>query len=107
MQSVFFKDNKKRTRVIKPLGKISKYAVLGENNGRWKGKNVSIDAVHEYIRRRLPMPKACQKCHKQKPLDLANKSGHYLRDVADWSWLCRKCHMTVDKRIENLKQYSG
>lgn len=36
-------------------------------------------------------------------MDLANKSGKYLRDLSDWWYLCRKCHMTIDGRIEKVQ----
>jgi hypothetical protein len=47
----------------------------------------------------------CENCREIKPLDLANISGKYLRKLIDWKWLCRKCHMTEDGRIKNLKQF--
>jgi hypothetical protein len=80
-----------------------KYAVKGENNPNWKGDNVGIDALHTYIRKMLPIPEFCQICNKAKPYDLANISNKYKRDIIDWEWLCRKCHMTKDGRLERLK----
>ena len=48
-------------------------------------------------------PQTCQNCGENKPLDLANISGKYLRKLSDFEWLCRKCHMTKDGRLENTK----
>lgn len=56
----------------------------------------TYNAIHSYIKRRLPKAKVCENCGQDKPLDLANKSQQYLRDVADWFWLCRSCHRTYD-----------
>ncbi len=36
------------------------------------------------------------------PLDLSNKSGKYKRDLIDWEWLCRRCHMIKDGRLDKL-----
>jgi hypothetical protein len=83
-----------------PQRRRSKLGInLGENNGMWKGDNVSYAALHDYIKYHLPRPEQCEICKKVKPYDLANKSGEYRRDFKDWYWLCRKCHMRSDGRI--------
>lgn len=76
---------------------------LGSKNGMWKGDSVGYVALHEWIKNRLPKPKTCMDCHKKKPIDLANISQEYKRDLSDWEWLCRSCHMKKDGRIKNLK----
>ena len=68
-------------------------------NGQWKGDKVGMTALHNWVKRRLPKPFGCQSCRLIKRLDLANKSDKYLRDMTDWEWLCRKCHMTKDGRL--------
>lgn len=78
---------------------------LEENNPMWKGDNVGFYALHEWIKSRLPKTKLCQICNFKPPYDLANVSGKYLRDLTDWQWLCRKCHMESDKRIDGLKKF--
>lgn len=80
-----------------------KHSLKGSNHPQWKGDKVGIDALHVYIRRRLPKPEKCKDCNSQPPYDLANISNEYKRDVSDWEWLCRKCHMTKDGRMKNLK----
>ena len=82
-------------------------ALQGENNGMWKGDKASLSAIHIWIKARKPKPKCCEKCNKNKPFDLANISGEYKRDVKDFEWLCRSCHMNSDNRILNLKQYQN
>jgi hypothetical protein len=76
----------------------------GKNNGQWKGDQVGYLALHEWVRNHLTKPQTCRDCNKPKKLDLANISQKYLRDLSDWEWLCRKCHMTKDGRIANLKK---
>lgn len=95
------------------MGRISekglenlKNTKLGDKNPNWKGNKVSIPGVHDYIRYRLPRPEKCQCCNEGYPIDLANISQKYQRDISDWEWLCRRCHMTKDGRMKNLKQYS-
>jgi len=83
-------------------------ANLSEKNPGWKGDNVSISSLHEWIRRRKKKPKYCVECKKASPYDLANISGKYKRDINDFRWLCRKCHLLSDGRMfNNLKQYNG
>jgi len=76
---------------------------FGENNPNWKGEKVSYTGIHDYIKWHKPTPKACELCgDTKKVLDLANVSQKYLRDLSDWEWLCRKCHMTKDGRIDRM-----
>lgn len=78
---------------------------LNEKNPMWKGDSVGLNALHKWIRKRLPKPNKCQICFSTSIYDLANISGRYLRDLSDWHWICRRCHMLSDGRMKNLKQY--
>ena len=77
----------------------------GSGNPMWKGDNVGYFALHSWARARLTKPKMCDRCRKNEAHDLANISGLYKRDLNDWEYLCRKCHMTEDGRMKNLKQF--
>ena len=77
----------------------------GHNNTNWKGNKVKYNALHQWINRFKPKPEKCERCNKRRPYDLANISGRYERNVNDFEWICRKCHMEKDGRILNLKQY--
>jgi hypothetical protein len=83
----------------------TRQAKIGSKNHNWKGDKVSRGAVHDWIKTRLPKPEKCEHCQQKPPRDLANKSGEYRRDLSDWEWLCRRCHMISDGRMNNLKQY--
>lgn len=76
---------------------------LAEKNPMWKGEDVGYDGVHHWVKYRLHKPDFCEKCKERPAIDLANKSGKYKRDLNDWEWLCRKCHMEDDGRINNLR----
>ena len=75
---------------------------MNEKNPMWK-ITPGLDAVHEWIRSRKPKPKLCVKCRKNPPMDLANISQKYHRDIKDFDWLCRKCHMKSDGRYKKIK----
>lgn len=75
-----------------------------ENNPNWKGNDVGYTALHAWIKRRFKKSELCNKCRGNIPMDLANISGKYLRDVNDWEWLCRRCHMMSDGRMKNMNK---
>ena len=79
--------------------KISK---IGINNPQWKGDFVGYFSLHEYVKRYKNKPEFCENCKIKAPFDLANISGKYLRDLSDWEYLCRLCHMKKDNRLNNL-----
>jgi hypothetical protein len=66
--------------------------------------NIMITFTHAlWVAKRLLKPLLCVDCKKLPSYDLANISQNYSRDLSDWEWLCRKCHMTKDGRLENFK----
>lgn len=75
---------------------------MSAGNPMWKGERAGLDAIHIWVLARKPKPKFCVICKKNKPKDLANISQKYKRDVDDFEWLCRKCHMVKDGRINRL-----
>jgi hypothetical protein len=80
--------------------KSMKESRKAENNPMWKGDNVDKGgSLHEWVGNRIPKPQFCENCKQRPPYDLANKSGLYKRDLSDWEWLCRKCHMESDGRL--------
>jgi len=81
-------------------------AQIGNKNNMWKGDKVGYCALHEWIKNRLPKPETCEECHAVSPYDLANRSNKYKRDLSDWEWLCRKCHMEKDGRIKKLSKFN-
>jgi len=79
---------------------------LGKNNPSWKGDEVGYTALHEWVRNHKLKPKLCEKCKKKPPYEVANISGRYKRDINDFEWLCRSCHMKSDGRMDILNIYS-
>jgi len=78
---------------------------LGEKNGRWMGDKVKYSGLHKWIKKHKKKPKWCEDCKKVPPYDLSNKSGKYKRDVKDWEYLCRRCHMIKDGRMFTNMKY--
>ena len=78
-----------------------------KNHKRWKGDNVHIETLHQWIRKNKPKPELCECCQIKPPYDCANISGKYLRDINDYEWLCRRCHMLKDGRLEALRNRAG
>lgn len=85
---------------------IMKGINLGNKNGMWVGDNVSYSKLHTWVRRHLVKPEFCDHCGAKPPHDVANKTGKYLRDLLDWEWLCRTCHMKSDGRLEALQNHN-
>ena len=86
--------------------KCFKESMKGKNNSQWKGDEVGYTALHDYMYRKLKKPNKCENCDKKKNVELANK-GKYDRNLDNWEWLCRSCHMLKDGRMNNLKQFKG
>ncbi len=92
---------------VSKWGIIRKYcsircSKIGSNNHNWKADDVGYNGLHVWVRRNIVKPIACQNCGSNKKLDAANISQQYKRDVSDWEWLCRKCHMTKDGRLKTF-----
>jgi hypothetical protein len=75
----------------------------GAKNPMWKGDKASYYCYHEWARNHKVKSEYCELCGCKRAvnrnLDLANLSGMYLRDVNDYKWLCRRCHMIFDNRL--------
>jgi len=88
------------------LGKSRKNSSCNKNeiNGMWKGDNATLPAIHAWIRRRKTKPEYCEFCKIYPPYDLANISQKYHRDINDFEWLCRRCHMIKDGRLHKHRK---
>lgn len=78
-------------------------ALFNEDNPMWKGDSVGYNALHMWIKRRLIKPCICPSCNKKPPIDMHNISGLYKRDLNDWIWLCRSCHVKLHKNLKGVK----
>jgi hypothetical protein len=78
----------------------------GKLNPMWKGNKVSKSAIHDWIKRRKFKPELCEKCQSRKSIDLANISQEYKRNLSDWKYICRRCHMEEDGRLKIFMSYA-
>ena len=78
---------------------------IGKRNPMWKGDSVKYNALHDWVKWHKTKSKLCENCNKIPPFDLSNISQKYKRDLSDWEWLCRRCHMKKDGRIIKLINY--
>jgi len=73
-----------------------------EHNGRWKGEETGLVAIHQWVRRQRGIPKKCQHCgigkDKVRYIDWANVDHKYSRNLDDYMPLCRKCHFKYDSK---------
>lgn len=90
-----------RTKDMTERNKKVSESRKGVKHPLWK-ENPSYESLHEWINNNKPKPILCGECHKEKKLEAANISGLYKRDLDDWEWLCRKCHMIKDGRMKKL-----
>ena len=72
-----------------------------ENNGNWRGNDVGYGGLHLWINRHKPESKVCEHCERNLPLEAANISGEYKRDINDYVWLCHFCHRQFDFGCDN------
>lgn len=105
---------RKKPHSIESRNKVSANH-MAEKNPFWKGDQVGNTGLHSWVRSRLSKSELCNECKKVPPRDLANISNSYnsktyTRDLHNWEWLCRKCHLRKDGRtqkfIDNLPVYS-
>lgn len=69
----------------------------GPRHPNWTGDAVTYRALHTWVSKHKTKPDACTHCGRtDKPLDWANVSHEYRRDLDDWIALCRKCHRAYD-----------
>ena len=95
-----------RTGQSKSCGCSLSDSKMGAKNPQWK-ENPLYRTLHHWVRRNKPKVTKCENCKEKKKLEVANVSGKYKRDVNDYQWLCRSCHMKSDGRFKNLKQYQN
>lgn len=82
---------------------------MAEKNPMWAGDKVKYGQLHNWVKKRLPKPKICPICKERNVLDLANIAPKpnvrtYNRNLENWEWLCRRCHMVKDGRLKRLNQ---
>lgn len=73
--------------------------LVGRECAKWQGENIGYAGIHAWARKNKPKPEFCECCNANAPRDCANISQEYRRDLNDFEWLCRRCHMATDGRL--------
>jgi hypothetical protein len=81
-------------------------AKWGKKNPNWQGDNIKYNGLHRWVERRIEKPDICPRCKKRPAIDLTNK-GVYDRNLDNWEYLCRHCHMKEDGRLKQLTSWRG
>lgn len=78
--------------------------LAGKKNHRWSGNDVKYRAAHEWLTKHKPRPALCEGCRARPPCDLSyNKGKGWSRNIDDYIWLCRSCHMQKDLGISEFR----
>lgn len=68
-------------------------------------RNVTYNYLHKWFRSQVSQPKECELCEKEfKHLEAANISKEYKREINDFIYLCRICHLEVDFDPEEISK---
>jgi hypothetical protein len=87
----------------KKIGISAKIRNQGRNNPAWKGDNITYSGLHQWIRLHLSKPEKCSLCNERESTEVACITGIYNRELRNWAWLCRKCHLEWDNIHERHK----
>jgi uncharacterized protein YlaI len=95
-------DQKRNTspKVYQERNNKIKLSKLGQKNPMWVDRPKHLPTLHTWVRRNKPKKELCEHCNEKPAFDLANVSGKYLRNINDYIWLCRSCHMIFDNRMD-------
>lgn len=59
---------------------------------------------HNFAKRWFPMPELCEACEKVPPVDRHHRDGNSQNnDPSNIAFLCRRCHMAADGRLEFVR----
>jgi len=88
-----------------PATEFQKGNNLASKNYKWKGDNVTVASLHNYINRNFLKPDHCEICGVLRSVKIrfewSNKSQKYnTKDRNDWQYICRKCHVKYDRIVE-------
>lgn len=83
-----------RTRLKKWGVKLRKRGNKGgKYNYNWRGDDIAYTQLHVWVVQNFPKPTLCSECKIAVPEQVANISLEYRRDLSDWEWLCKPCHL--------------
>jgi uncharacterized protein YlaI len=87
---------------------ISKRIRIGDQHHHWKGDSATDKSGRTRALRKFSAPDKCGRCLKIGRVDRHHVDGNTLNnEPSNIEFLCRKCHMTVDGRINRMGDVSN
>ena len=72
---------------------------------KYKKETISMTNLHAWIKRRKEVPDKCVMCNKDtSKLQLANLSNEYYKDIRDFIWVCKRCHLLLDNIYKKARR---
>ena len=73
----------------------------GVDSPNWKGDDASYKQLHSWLNKHKSKPQKCENCMKENKLELSfdHSLEKYTRNINDYKWLCRSCHMKRDYKL--------
>ncbi len=101
-------QNRGRSHSAETRHRISEFRrgkASGTNNPRWRGDEVSVHQLHQWLRHYYPKTGICEECNtdvgiaQRTGTEYSNIHGRgYTRNRADYRELCKRCHRTYDAK---------
>jgi hypothetical protein len=91
----------------RPEDKLNHKLKHSDSDSPTWNKKAGYAAIHYYVSKKKQGKGTCERCKLKTKTELANITGIYTREVDDYMWLCRRCHIIFDDRMKNLKQFKG
>lgn len=94
-------ETKQKMRKLHKAHSISPDKIrAGENHPSWKGDEVGLTQIHQWVMKHKVKSPICEECGKEGKLYLANIKNHqYTRNPDDYKWLCASCHQLLDRKV--------
>lgn len=70
----------------------------GKDHPNWKGNNIHINSLHDFVNRNYKWIRKCELCGTEKETVLASKTYKYTRNKEDWWILCIRCNPRYDRK---------
>jgi len=79
-------------------------AMSKELGNNWKGDKAKYFAKHFYMRKYKTKPDRCEICGEKKKLELSSKDHKYTRNVDEYQYICKSCHVKYDESKGFIKR---
>jgi hypothetical protein len=91
-------------KFIRNRGVVCRKGHWEHRNPQWRPEGADyVTLGHARARSRFKVLELCEQCHSSKARDRHHKDGNtFNNDRANVTFLCRRCHMLIDGRMDKL-----